>query len=194
MISYWIVWFGWKWCDPCISLVACGRFAVMWRDFILIFHVTFINLCKLILSIKWWEEKKKGEGVRRGSAHLCSLFMRTESWWPPSGLACTVWQEPSAPSAPGTKEGNLICHNMARGLSTAHLFAWCLLRRSDMHITVARTHTQIHGNARTHGRKRDKMQTWSVAETGRPLMAVCRGSEVGVMWGESRTSTSWAAG
>lgn len=150
MISYWIVWFGWKWCDPCISLVACGRFAVMWRDFILIFHVTFINLCKLILSIKWWEEKKKGEGVRRGSAHLCSLFMRTESWWPPSGLACTVWQEPSAPSAPGTKEGNLICHNMARGLSTAHLFAWCLLRRSDMHITVARTHTHTNTRKCTH--------------------------------------------
>lgn len=163
MISYWIVWFGWKWCDPCISLVACGRFAVMWRDFILIFHVTFINLCKLILSIKWWEEKKKGEGVRRGSAHLCSLFMRTESWWPPSGLACTVWQEPSAPSAPGTKEGNLICHNMARGLSTAHLFAWCLLRRSDMHITVARTHTHKYTEMHAHMAEKEikcKLGAW----------------------------------
>lgn len=45
-----------------------------------------------------------------------------------AGLVTTLWSSlrcvlgPLVPSALGTKEGNLVCHNMARGLSTPHLF------------------------------------------------------------------------
>lgn len=97
-----------------------------------------------------------------------------------SGLRCVTG--PAEPSALGTKGGNLFCHNMARGLSTPHLFVWRSVDRADTHAAV--THTHTHTN-QTHTAVWQKLAA--------PMMAVCRGSEVAVMWGESRASSSWAA-
>lgn len=85
-----------------------------------------------------------------------------------SGLSCAV--RPSVPSVLGTKEGNLFCHNMARGLSTLHLFVWRSLGRADVHV---------YGVLRAHTHSRHRLG--SVAGTGSPPMVICRGSEVGVM-------------
>lgn len=79
---------------------------------------------------------------RRRRGELCSFVptVRTEGWWPPYGLHCAT--RPSVPQSLRTTEGNLFCHNMARGLSTLHLFVWHSLRRADIHVTVhARTHS-----------------------------------------------------
>ena len=85
----------------------------------------FIVITELKLSsqlhttvLKFGRTDPNSRGVRKGEAFVTPMC---EGRWPPSGLLCAALR-PSVPSALGTKEGNLFCHNMARGLSTPHLF------------------------------------------------------------------------
>lgn len=103
--------------------------------------------------------------------------------WPPSGL---VW--------------SALCHRAISAISSgdkrresllSQYGSWpfnspsvCVtLTRESWHARYSDTHVHVHTRAQQRG-----MQTGSVAETGSPLMTVCRGTGVGVTWGESRTS------
>lgn len=148
-----------------------------------IWPLPILNICTAKRNWIFWNEAcvcELGSCLIRGvgaGALICAVCL----WGRRDGGNSVVWSglvramRPSVPSAPGTKEGNLFCHNLARGLSTLHLFVRRWLGGELTHA--------LQWHTRTHTRQREIPNAYRKCGWNWPF---AEASEVGVMRGRKQ--------